>query len=146
MMHAIQPAAEACRSAFSVFFNLGTGRPVSAAQVLTAALFASYSDDSQATGTYSDLAEVVRELARSSTAENDYAAYLKIALRVLLPAANRGAVSPELLALAAETIDARTQDTDLTDLIRQINLVTGGQQAGGSHGAAGPADHHVHGC
>jgi hypothetical protein len=130
MMHAIQPAAEACQSAFSVFVNLDTGRPVSAAQVLTAALFASYSDDSQVTGTYSDLAVVVRELARSSTAENDYAAYLKIALRVLVSAAQRGTVPPGLLALAAETIGARTQDSELTELIRQINLLPGGQQAG----------------
>jgi hypothetical protein len=128
MMHAIQPAAEACQSAFSVFVNLDSGPPVSAAQVLTAALFASYSGDSQVTRPYSDLAEVARELARASTAENDYAAYLKIGLRVLLSAANRGAVSPERLAPLAETMDAMSQDTELTDLIRQINLLPGSQQ------------------
>jgi hypothetical protein len=73
-------------------------------------------------------------------------AYLKIALRVLLSAAQRGIVPPGLLALAAETIDARTQDSELTELIRQINQLPGSQQADGSHGAASPAEHPVHGC
>jgi hypothetical protein len=129
MMYAIQPAADACQSAFGVFVNLDIGGPFSAAQVLTAALFTFYSDKREATEIYSQLAAITRELSRSSTSENDYAPYLKIALRVLLQAAQRGAVSPETLRPLAETMGAQAHDSELTDLIRQLSSRPDAQQS-----------------
>ena len=128
MMCAIQPTAEACQSASNVFVNLDPGRPVSAAQVLTAAIFAAHADDNQDNRIYSGLVDVACELAEASTLDHDYAAYLKIGLRVLLSAAVQGAISPELLAPLSVAMDANTQDTVLADLIGQMNTLLSGQQ------------------
>jgi hypothetical protein len=78
-------------------------------------------DGSNATGAYADLAGVAGALAEASSAEHDYAAYLKIALRVLLQAAKQGDVPPRLLAPLAYAIRATSQDTVLTDLATQMN-------------------------
>ena len=68
------------------------------------------------------------ELAQPSTLDHDYAAYLKIGLRVLLSAAVQGAISSELLAPLSVAMDANTQDTVLADLIGQMNTLLSGQQ------------------
>jgi hypothetical protein len=130
MMCAIQPAAEACQSASNVFVSLGADRPISAVQVLTAALFASHADGGQDTGIYSDLVGVACELAEASTLEHDYAAYLKIGLRVLLSAASRGDISPGLLAPLAGAMDTKTHDTVLAGLIGQMNVLLSSQRTG----------------
>jgi hypothetical protein len=130
MTYAIEPAAEACQSAANVIVNLGDGQPVSAIQALTAALYASHADGGPGTKAYADLAGVACVLAEASTSEHDYAAYLKLTLRVLLPPANRGEMLPELLAPLAEAMNAKPHDTVLDDLIRQVNVLLGSRQAG----------------
>jgi hypothetical protein len=123
MAYALQPVADACPAASNVFVNLDTDRPLSAAQVLTAALLALQGNSSDASQIYSDLAHVTRELAEASTVEHDFDAYLKVALSVLLSAAERGAVPAEMLAPFTEAMNASTQNGHLTDLLTRMSAV-----------------------
>ncbi len=121
MYHGLQLLGDAFPTAANIFLTLDTDRPVSALQVLLAALLAPYHDDSQPSSTYADLARVTRELANPANLEDDYGTYLKVALTVLLSAAESGAASPASLEPLIETVNVTADDPQVSDLLERLS-------------------------
>ena len=124
----------------NIFVTLDTDRPVSAVQVLLAALIAPYRDSSQTSSAYSDLARVTHVLASPSNLEHDYGGYLKAALTILVSAARSGAASLASLEPLIEVVNLSPEDIQLTDLFKQLNQVVRDRQLGtdsmGDHGTS----------
>ena len=120
MIHGLQPLGEAFPAVANVFVALDTDRPVSAVQVLLAALLAPYQNGSQATSAYSDLARVTLELAHPSNLEHDYGIYLKAALAVLVSAVERGTASPASLEPLTEAANVNLEDPQLRNLLTRL--------------------------
>ena len=124
----------------TIFVTLDTDRPVSAVQVLLAALIAPYRDSSQTSSAYSDLARVTHVLASPSNLEHDYGGYLKAALTILVSAARSGAASLASLEPLIEVVNLSPEDIQLTDLFKQLNQVVRDRQLGtdsmGDHGTS----------
>ncbi len=129
MYHGLQLLGDAFPTAANVFITLDTDRPVSAVQVLLAALLAPYREGSQPSSAYSDLARVTRELASPSNLEDDYGGYLKVALTVLLSAAESGAASPASLEPLIEAVNVSAEDPQVTDLLTRLSGLIRGLQA-----------------
>ena len=120
MNHGLQPLGDAFPTVANVFVALDTDRPVSAVQVLLAALLAPHHNGSQASSAYSDLARVTRELAHPSNLEYDYGAYLKAALAVLVSGLERGAASPASLEPLIEATNMNLEDPQLRNLLTRL--------------------------
>ena len=129
MYHGLQLLGDAFPTAANVFITLDTDRPVSAVQVLLAALLAPYIDSSHPNPAYSDLARVTRELASPSNLEDDYDSYLKIALTILLSAAENGAASPASLEPLTEAANINAEDPQVTDLLTRLSRLIRDLQA-----------------
>jgi len=121
MYHGLQLLGDAFPTAANIFVTLDTDRPVSAVQVLLAALLAPYRDGSQPSSAYSDLARVTRELANPANLEDDYGTYLKVALTVLLSAAESGAASPASLEPLIEAVNVSAEDPQVSDLLERLS-------------------------
>ena len=129
MYHGLQLLGDAFPTAANVFITLDTDRPVSAIQVLLAALLAPHRDGSQPSSAYSDLARVTRELASPSNLENDYAGYLKVALTILLSAAESGAASAASLEPLLKAANVSAEDPGVTDLLKRLSRLIRDLQA-----------------
>lgn len=99
--------------------NLDSG-PVSAGQVMTAALLALYESNVQARPVYADLATVTLELAHPSHAEHDYDGYVKLALAILASAVERGAAPAKLLGPFLDTANLNREDAQLAELLSRM--------------------------
>jgi hypothetical protein len=119
MSYGLRPFAAASPTAANVFVNLDSG-PVSAGQVMTAALLALYENNAHARPIYADLATVTRELAHPSHAEHDYHGYVKIALAILASAVEQGAAPADLLSPFLDTANLNREDARLAELLSRI--------------------------
>lgn len=120
MHHGLQPLGDAFPAVANVFVTLDADRPVSAVQVLLAALLAPHRNGSQPNPAYSDLARVIRELAHPSNVEDDYGAYLKAALAVLVSAVEHGTTPLGPLEPLIEATNVNLEDPEITDLFTRL--------------------------
>jgi hypothetical protein len=107
-----------------IFVTLDTGRPVSAARALLAALVAPYESGVSKETAFLDLALVASKLAQVSKAGPDRLSYLKMAFAVLIAAVDRGDASSAALEPVVKSIGSGIpEDAKLTELLARLKML-----------------------
>ena len=119
--HGTLPITSSSPAVANVFVVVEEGRPVSATYALAAALMEPYQHLEPAGRAYRDLASVATELARTPSAEPDRDAYVKIALAVLITAAESSSAAPEILEPLLNAIGDRfANDPEFTNQLTRL--------------------------
>jgi hypothetical protein len=120
MAHDLAPLISSFPTTANVFVAVGDGRVVSAVHALISALYALYQQGPIKESVFADLAHITAKLMMASNVAQD-AAFLKVALGVLISSVNEGIASPASVELIAQSMsEVSAEDAELTELVARL--------------------------